>query len=140
MVGRVLLRPKRDVAGRVLLRPKGDVAGRVLLRPKRDVAGRVLLGPKRDVAGRVLLGPERDVAGRLLLRPKRDVTGRVGGRDESSWPGAELVGRGSEERERDERTALWDGCAGGKSKRERRCRESPKNKGVPKHRCGVLAQ
>ena len=33
---------------------------------------------------------------------------------------------GKSERERDERTALLNGCAGGKSERERRCRESPK--------------
>ena len=64
---------------------------------------------------------------------------RVEGRDELMWPGSELVGRGSEERERERgtdstvgRLRWWQVL-----KRETMSRVT-KNKGVPKHRCGVL--
>ena len=138
VVEQVLLRPKRDVAGASAAeaekrRGRASAAG-----AEERRAGRVLLGPKRDVAGRVLLGPKRDVAGRVAVA--EESRGRAScceaqegrGRGLSSW---EEVAK----KERDERAALLNGCAGGKSERERRCRESPKNKGVPKHRCGACS-
>ena len=118
-----------DVVERVLLRPKRDVAGRVLLRPKRDVAGRVLLGPERDVAGRVAVADES--RGRASCCEAQE--GR--GRGLSSW---EEVAKKERERRTNStvgRLRWWQ-----VRKRETMSRVTKKNKGVPKHRCGVLAQ
>ena len=60
------------------------------------MAGRLLLRPKKDVAGLV---DEAPTESRELEAERSDGRAGVGGRVELTWPGAELVGRGSEERE-----------------------------------------
>ena len=143
VVEQVLLRPKRDVAGASAAEAEkrrgwASAAGAEERRGRAGAAGAEKRRGRASAAGAEERRGRASCCGRRESGPG-ELLGGPGG----TWPGAELVGRGSEERERDERTARWDGCAGGKSERderERRCRESPKNKGVPKHRCSVLAQ